>query len=87
VTEEEKDDGVELRVQPDLRLVNTGLQRTALVGSLWIIGACVVVGAGADCALIVTNHPAEITKDLILPIVTGLLGIIGGIFTAGRSGK
>jgi len=83
----DEDDEVELRVRPDLGLINTGLQRTVIVGSLWIIAACVIVGAAADCLLVITNHPAEIIKDIMIPVVTGLLGIIGGIFTAGRSAR
>lgn len=78
-------DEVELRKRPDLALVNAGLQRTVLVGALWLLGISILGGVLGCTILAVNKLPTDPVKDIVIPAVTGLLGILGGVFASGKT--
>ena len=67
------EDEVQLRKRPDLTLINAGLQRTVVVGSLWLLAASLIAGV-TGCTILA-----------VIPVITGLLGILGGVFASGRT--
>ena len=79
------EDEVQLRKRPDLTLINAGLQRTVVVGSLWILAASLIAGVIGCTILAVHNLSTDPVKEIVIPVITGLLGILGGVFASGRT--
>lgn len=71
-------DEFHLRDDPQLALVNVNLQRTLLRGILYVLGIGLGVGIVAISVLSALKDDTQPLERLLVPILTGLVGALGG---------
>ncbi len=80
----EHDGDLELR---DLhaRLVSDSTRRTVAVGVLYLLGVCFVAGVVGIVIADVDKVPTDPIERILTPVLTGLIGVLGGLFASSTS--
>jgi hypothetical protein len=69
----------------DAHLVSDRSRRVIGIGVLALLGVIVVAGIGGIVIAEINKAPTDVIERILLQTVTGVIGVLGGLFATGSS--
>jgi hypothetical protein len=69
----------------DARLISDKSRRVIGVGVLTLLGLVVVCGLASIVVAEIYKAPTDVIERILMPTVTGLIGVLGGLYATGNS--